>query len=47
MDFIFISGFLDEDTDYTMEDLESYLIENFEIKNLILGKELNEQQEIL
>ena len=47
IEFIAIYGFLDEDTDYTMEDLESYLIENFEIKNLILGKELNEQQEIL
>lgn len=39
IDFIFISGFLDEDTQYSIDDVLEYIITYLEVKNLY--KEIN------
>lgn len=36
---LYITGYLDEDTGYSVEDVVSYLSENFQIKNLELVKD--------
>lgn len=42
---ILINGYLDEDTDYSYEDIRDYLVNNFEINNLLLEREINEENE--
>lgn len=42
---ILIYGYLDEDMGYTYEDLKKYLVSNFEIYDLLLEREIDEEKE--
>lgn len=40
MNFIYISGYLDEDTGYSIEDIIDYISHSFEIKKLTKEKDV-------
>lgn len=42
---IVIYGYLDEDMDYSYKDIKNYLVNNFEIDDLFLEKEIDEEKE--
>lgn len=44
--FISIYGFLDEDAGYSTEEIKKYITENFEINNLTLENEIDENKDL-
>ncbi len=41
LSFIYLNGFVDKDTGYSVEDIKNYLVQQLEIKDIVIEKESN------